>query len=146
VIYFRLKKGDILYMQRTAWKQPIDCDDGQAGRSQWEPRLHLGYSGAISVSWELCERLSYVACPWMRVCHVCQVFSYKIYIDSNLWNTLGYEWSLVSLSHIIVRLVGDALLMLVMLINILWWSFTFLFTGMLSPGCKLDLLSKIKFG
>jgi hypothetical protein len=47
--------------------------------------------GAISTSYELCERLPYVACSRARVCRVCQVFSYRMYIDSNRHNTLEYE-------------------------------------------------------
>jgi hypothetical protein len=55
----------------------------------------------ISASWELCERLSYVACPRTHVCRVCQIFSCEMYIDLNRRCTLGYEWSLVSLRHIV---------------------------------------------
>jgi hypothetical protein len=49
-------------------------------------------------------------CPISRCTYfVCQVFSYRMYIDSNCQDTLRYVWSLVSLCHLVViKVTGDA--------------------------------------
>jgi hypothetical protein len=43
-----------------------------------------------------------MACPRAHICHVCQIFSCRIYIDSNHRDTCGYEWLLVLSCHLVV--------------------------------------------
>jgi hypothetical protein len=54
--------------------------------------VHWGEVGPGLILRYHCERLPYVACPHARVCCVGQVYTpARLIIDSDLYDTLGYE-------------------------------------------------------
>jgi hypothetical protein len=65
-------------------------DDGQGRAIIVEPRFHPGYKGANSTSLGLCDGLPYVRSQRLCARRVVRFFSCKVYIDSNLRDTLRY--------------------------------------------------------